>query len=338
MTFFSRFVSCLILLSLLLVFLIPNIFAVAVINITQLTYGTDVRDYGNPSWSPDGLKIAYMSGSGYNYSIWAMDVNSSNPVQLTREMGVIDREPKWSPDGSKIVFQRGDSIYIMDSNGSNQKFLIAPARSPSISPDGKYIAFHAGGVPSVPVTPEEGIGIFVMNIDGTNVKRLAYDYPNGNLVLPSWSPDGKKIVFARNGIINIMDSDGSNMTSTGQSGYYARLSPDGKHIAFISERAGDVFRKTKLDHIYVMNTDGTNVTQLTFGDQRWDGLLDWSPDGTKIIFDSAVPTAPRTIGDIYIMTLDFNATPTPTPIVPGFTVVWAFASLSILVLLKRRRG
>lgn len=346
MTILPCLINRSILLLFLLVFLVPNVSAVAVINITQLTYGTDIS-YGNPAWSPDGSKIAYVAGSDDDYNIWIMNADGSNPVKITSGVGM----PKWSPDGSKIVFERSNFIYIIDADGSNEKMLLAPAGHPTISPDGQYIAFDAGAINIAGagvdltdikggimggVTPEMGRGIVVMNINGTNIKRLTDDL--GDEIMPSWSPDSKRIVFTKDGIIRIMDADGSNWTNTGQGGYYARWSPDGKRIAFLSERAGDMFRNVKLDHIYVMDADGANVTQLTFGDNRWDGILDWSPDGTKIVFDSMIPPkAIGGIGNIYIMTLDFNATSTPAPIVPGFSLLVAFASLSIFVLVKRMK-
>lgn len=363
MTFLHCIIYRPVLILVLLMSLVSIVSAVAVVNITQLTYGTDMS-YGTPSWSPDGTKIAYSAGSRYNYSIWVMNVDGSNPVKLTGGVGLVDLSPKWSSDGSRIVFHRikyieehheGDFIYIMNANGSNQKMLIS-GQNPSISPDGLYIAFDAGVAGDVKVTAEQGLGIYVINIDGTNVKILTEDL--GNEVAPSWSPDGKKIVFTKGGTIHIMDADGSNVTSTGQSGYYAKWSQDGKRIAFISERAGDKFRNFKIDHIYIMDIDGTNVTQLTFGDKRWDKTFDWSPDCTKIVFTSEVPPkVPYTINNLYIMSLDFNVTITPTPTVtqtpevtqtaaptatqtpevPGFSFLVALASISLLVLVKRTK-
>ncbi len=364
----------------LLIFFNQNASAVAVVNITQLTYGTNTS-YGNPSWSPDGSKIAYSYISGSNYSLWIMNSNGSNPVPLTRadfnnpvhktSAYWVDSEPRWSSDGSRIVFQRnyydegggheGNFIYIINMDGSNQRMFFGATGSPAISPDGKYIAFQGGNIKDIMVTPEQGYGIYVTEIYKTNIKILTDDL--GDELTPSWSPDGKRIVFTKGGIdgtIHIMNSDGSNMVSTGQQGIYPRWSPDGKYIAFISRRSSDMFRSMRLFHIYIMDIDGTNVTQLTFGDKRLDGIFDWSPDGTKIIFGSAVPpTAPTSISNLYIMTLDFNVTATPTPTLtatqtptitptetpaltatqtpeaPGFSLLVALVSMCIFVLIRR---
>lgn len=202
----------------LLIFLIPNVSAVAVINITQLTYGTDIS-YGNPAWSPDGKKIVLNK----NEIIHTMNADGSN-ITSTGQSGYY---AKWFPNGSKIVFERDNSIYTMNSDGSNQKMLISVAGNPSISPDGQYIAFDGGAVKGFGTTPEQGRGIFILDINGTNVKRLTDNL--GDEIMPSWSPGSQKIVFTKNGIINIMNADGSNMTSTGQEGYYAKWSPDGSN-------------------------------------------------------------------------------------------------------------
>ncbi len=103
--------------------------------------------------------------------------------------------------------------------------------------------------------------IYIMNADGTNVKKLTSNtVPDMH---PSWSPDCKKIVFgsARDGDpeIYIMNADGTNvkkLTSNSAMDFSPDWSPDGSKIAFNSDRDGDL-------EIYVMNADGTNVKKLT---------------------------------------------------------------------------
>ena len=82
------FLPCInrLIMTLLLIFLIPNTSAVAVINITQLTYGTNTS-YVTPSWSPNGYKIAYTFGSGDSYNIWIMNSDGSNIRQITDNPG-----------------------------------------------------------------------------------------------------------------------------------------------------------------------------------------------------------------------------------------------------------
>lgn len=154
---------------------------------------------------------------------------------------------------------------------------------PSWSPDGTKIAFTSN---------RDGPGdIYVMNMDGSGIKRLT-DTPAVE-TSSAWSPDGTKIVFdsVRDGNreVYIMNSDGSDQTRltfnpTVDAGPVT-FSPDGNRIAF-ARNASDQGSAVYNFDIYVMDINGSNVVQLTT-DPEFDAEPVWSPDGSRIYFMSA---------------------------------------------------
>ena len=91
----------------------------------------------DPSWSPDGKKIAFVSDRNNRANhIYVMDSDGQNLMRLTHKAS--SRWPAWSPDGKKIVYVRGGHFWVMDADGGNQKQLthVGLNRYPAWSPDG----------------------------------------------------------------------------------------------------------------------------------------------------------------------------------------------------------
>ena len=166
----------------------------------------------NPTWSPDGSKIAFSSfrDTG-DIEIYVMNADGTGRTRLTNNPG-FDGDPAWSPNGTRIAFTRtvdgglNDEIYAMNVDGSAQTRLTSSARisdtSPSWSPDGTRIAFRSNS---------DGRGeIYAMNADGSGQTRLT----NNSVAdfAPAWSPDGMKIAFEREGDIVVMNPNGSGET------------------------------------------------------------------------------------------------------------------------------
>lgn len=164
----------------------------------------------DPSFSPDGSKIAFHSNRGRT-QIFVMDANGKNEKQLTDAPGR-NESPSWSPDGRQIVFMstRANAsnfdLYVMNFDGSNVRRLTnspGPDLNPKFSPDGQTIVY----------TSEQGDNrdIFTVSVDGGAPKRLTNDKANNDW--PSYSPNGKFILFSSKASghyrLMVMRADGS---------------------------------------------------------------------------------------------------------------------------------
>ena len=143
---------------------------------------------------------------------------------------------------------------------------------------------------------------------------------------PTWSPDGKKIIFESCGEgggncdILVMDADGTNRRKLTKSlcmDMHPNWSPDGEKIAFMSTRSG-------AGDIYVMNVDGSSLQQL-IRDLSGEVEPVWSPDGTRIAFTRISHVRG---GDIYVIVLA-----APTKITPSRHFKISLVHLVVLVAL-----
>lgn len=138
----------------------------------------------SPRWSPDGLRIAFVSDRDGNDEIYVVYINGADPVRLT-DSGSQDKAPTWSPDGSSIAFASNRDgnfeVYAVDADGSSPTNLTRDPSDdvdPCYSPDGTKLVF-------VSTRSETGeLQIFTMSTDGASVEQLTTSV--GNNTQPSW--------------------------------------------------------------------------------------------------------------------------------------------------------
>jgi cysteine-rich repeat protein len=177
----------------------------------------------------------------------------------------------------RIAFHRDGDVWSVAADGSDETNL---TQDPALDADQRW---SADGTRIVFTSDRDGNrDVWVMDADGGNPTQLTSD-PAEDLQ-PAWSPDGTRILFMteRDGDreIYVMNADGTNPVNlTNSPGTddddEAQWSPDGTTISFY--RAGDV---------WLMDADGTNQRNATNAPGSADFDQNWSPDGTKMVFDS----------------------------------------------------
>ena len=151
----------------------------------------------HPSWSPDGNRIVFSSGkTAPRHEIHVIDADGRHSRQLTKNDGH-RRMPSWSPDGGHIAFVRYARIWVMDSDGKNQRRLtnIVGDEFPTWSPQSDAIAFEAYG-------RGDAHGIYLVDITTGAVNRMQHE-PGFSDVHPDWlypgelsvSPEGSRITM-----------------------------------------------------------------------------------------------------------------------------------------------
>jgi TolB protein len=147
--------------------------------------------HGDPRWSPDGRRIAYVKkDAAQTDQVWIMNSDGNGQTQLTDQPGSYKNAPRWSPDGSRIayvyaypssdVWQTEADIWTMNPDGSGKLNVThSPGRNtdPDWSPDGTQIAFN---VWAHQVRRE----IYVVNADGTGRTNISHGH--GEYI--EWSP------------------------------------------------------------------------------------------------------------------------------------------------------
>ena len=171
----------------------------------------------SPAWSPDGAHLALSSSRGGNSQIFVCDASGGNLHRITANKGP-DVAPTWNrKTGSQIAFVSGSTglpqVYTVEADGTNQQRMTDQgyAVSPNWSPNGQFLtmAWTRKYGPGEPGSRD----IYLMDIASKQWVQLTHE--GGSHDSPSWSPDGRHIVFqsSRSGAEEIwmMLADGTKL-------------------------------------------------------------------------------------------------------------------------------
>jgi TolB protein len=272
--------------------------------------------FSNPSWSPDGRTMVFhrnVESAWPPHRPWT----SLDPRFAIVRTGIF---PSYSPGGDRRVSNDQtagilhNSILTMAADGTGATRLFGePDRSalaPELSRDGTRVAFGLGQFFQNLNGPARA-DIATINAQGGDLKVLTDGA--GNYGFPSWSPDGREIVFRNaakeaNALEVVNTASGARRSLLSGPAHYnfPSWSPVSNRIAFTADIDGDY-------EIWTIGADGSGLKRLTTSPGN-DAHNSWSPDGKWIAFTSARggfkdeallhPANPQPYGEIYVMRAD----------------------------------
>ena len=263
---------------------------VATGKLTQRTSTPD--DEYEPAWSPDGSEIAFVSGIGANATtIEAINASGAIRTLATAPAGAHLNSPSFSPDGKKIAYTQ--------FAGNKSTLMISGSEVPNTGDD--VFPFEASWLPGNRILYTGNGNIRLTNLNGgktenipfqaqVTLNRPPYERKKFDLdsktqkqvkgiVSPALSPDGKRVVFEALNQLWLMDVGGKPQALTNDKFYKEdpAWSPDGKSIAYSSDKAGT-------EDIYVLDVAAKTEKRVTAFAGSAEYSSAWSPDGKMLAY------------------------------------------------------
>ena len=248
-------------------------------------------DY-EPSLSSNGLALVYCASRQRTINVRDMKSAKIRTLAAAPAGSGVDG-PRISDDGNVVIYLRYDRRVFAARPGSkkqiflSKKFPAAGFYGLAISGNGSKVAFDSGRprkAGSGLSSPAEG-ELFVLDADGSNLRRITTNGPKILDINPALSRDGKRLAFMSGNYPNwdiwVAQSDGTgtrNVSRHEATDSTPAISPDGTKIAFASDRNGD-------REIYTVGFDGEGLVQLTDSELQCVNPR-FSADGTRIFFET----------------------------------------------------
>ncbi|MEZ5391907.1 MAG: hypothetical protein R2724_03290 [Bryobacterales bacterium] len=137
----------------------------------------------DPTWSPDGVWVAYASDRGGAMDLWKQPASGGEPVQITRSPEA-ETQPAWSPDGRTLAFAmqgQNGGVFLIPADGGQPIRVADSGARPAWAPDGRQIAFDSNG------------SIFLVNVTGGEPELIVAG--TSGAPYAAWSPNGDKLYY-----------------------------------------------------------------------------------------------------------------------------------------------
>jgi dipeptidyl aminopeptidase/acylaminoacyl peptidase len=246
---------------------------------------------GGPLWSGDSKWLAFHGVEGDKHGLLIARPDGSDTTFLAAVAGTnsplpgTGKEVAWSPDGKQIAFVSstpGEGA----AEASGDPMVIT-----------RYLYKPTAGEGLTRFNDNQRLHIFVVDIAARQVRQLTQGNYDEHSI--DWSPDGKQLVFASNRepnqdeffhydlfTLQLADNGIHRLTATEYCEYDPLWSPDGKSIVYRGTRRGLTDRETTMEdtHIWLMNADGSNRSEIGKVIDNRQGAPEWSPDGRAVYF------------------------------------------------------
>ena len=267
-----------------------------------------------PSLSPDGRHVAYVSDAAGEDDIYLLRVGGRNPVNLTEDSGASNRAPAFSPDGEQIAFyssRDGGGIFVMGATGESVRRLTDFGFNPTWSPDGGTVAF-ATERHGDPYGRTAMSALWVVDVASGEARKVS----DGDAMQPAWSPDGQRIAFwglrdfvaggaqREIGTVGAQGGEPVWLTEDQAVDWSPAWAPDSETVYYVSDRGGSAnIWRIALDS---GSGEAAGIPRALTAPSRGVDRIAVSGDGKQIVF-----TDVNAASNVMLVDLDADEGPGP---------------------------